>query len=456
MTNHNDNEFRAATLGRFIAETAAEAIPPQVRARAQTMLLDVLASAAGGFPTALATSKRGAAEHMFPGGTAGVWYATERLSPAGAAFANSGAATALDIDDGHRGAAGHAGGAVVPVALAMAEAYGASGPALVDAIVLGYDIALRIGASRHTHRIEHYNSGVWAVYGAAAAAGRLIGLDAGQMTQALAIAGAEAPMSLPTGVSKRTGSMVKEGLPWAAVTGMAAAKRARAGGTGPEDLLDRPDVYDFATMTGALGERFEITQTYLKPYACCRYTHAPIDAITVLRRPGAPVRSLTVEVFAEGLNLQNSPAPHSLEAAQYSYPFCCALAALRGPDALRPMRPEMLADADVLDLAARVDLRASPDFASDFPARTPARVTLDQGDGPKTLTVEYPRGDVANPMPREEIEEKFRVLAEGFLPEWTVAAVTAAADGLERDGPEPLYSALAGRGAVAPVALATR
>ncbi len=456
MSERHEAAFMTETLGRFVAGVPSHAIPSEVRARAAIMLIDALASAAGGFSTSLAKAARDAAMAMFPGDAAGLWFTENWLSRPGAAFANSAAVTALDIDDGHRGAAGHAGGAVVPVALAVADGRDVSGAELLDAIALGYDIALRIGASRRVERIEHYNSGTWATYGAAAVAGRLMGLNADRMTQALAIAGAEAPVSLPSGVSKRMGSMVKEGLPWAAVTGLAAAERARAGGTGPDDLLDRADIYDFQVMAGELGQRWEVMQTYLKPYACCRYIHSAIDAIAAMRRTGAPVLALTVEIFPAGLNLQNSPAPHSMEAAQYSYPFCCALAALHGPDAFRPMRPEMLFDPEVLALASRVELRVAEDFANAFPARTPARVTLDQGAGPETCVVEFPRGDVANPMPRAEIEEKFRVLAEGTLPERTVAAVIAAVDGLEGDGPEPLFAALAGRRATAPVALVTR
>ena len=109
------------------------------------------------------------------------------------------------------------------------------------------------------------------------------------------------------------------------------------------------------------------------------------------------------------------------------------------------MRPAALSDRRVLELAARVDLRVAPDFADAFPARTPARVTLDQGEGPQTRTVHHPRGDVANPMSREEIEEKFRILAEDILSQEAVAEVIAAVDRLARDGAEALHAALSGR-----------
>ncbi|TIQ37067.1 MAG: MmgE/PrpD family protein [Mesorhizobium sp.] len=447
-------EYITTTLGRFAAEFPSNRLPSEVRGRASLMMLDALASAAGGVETALAVSAREAAASLFAGKAASAWYSGNSLSRVGAAYCNAAATSALDIDDGHRGAAGHAGGAVIPAALAVAEGQDFTGEEILGAVALGYDVALRIAASRKPERIDHYNSGTWAAYGAAASAGRLIGLDTAKMAQALAIAGAEAPVSLPTGASKRMGSTVKEGLAWAAVTGVAAAERARAGCTGPDDLLDRDEVYDTAAMVADLGQEWEIMQTYLKPYACCRYIHSAIDAIEEMRRPGADVRALTVEIFPAGLNLQNQPAPHSLEAAQYSYPFCCALAALQGSDALRPMRPSSLFDRRVLELAGRIDLRVATDFADAFPARTPARVTLDQGAGPRTLTIHHPRGDVANPMSRQEIEDKFRVLAEGILPAAVIANVIAAVDGLARDGATPLYAALSRRTSLNPPDLA--
>lgn len=433
--------FRAWELGQFSATVGFA--PSEVRKRAALLVLDILASVIGALQGRMAPSALDASRALFPGRAGSVWFRGQRLSTVGATFANASAASALDMDDGHRGAAGHAGAAVVPAALAVAEATGARGDETLDAIALGYDVSLRIAASRRVEHLTHYNSGTWGAYGSAVAAGRLMGLDAREMTEAIAIAGAEAPVMLPTGMSRRMGSMVKEGLAWSAVSGLAAAERARAGGTGPEDLLDSAVIYDHAMMCGDLGRRWEVMSTYLKPYACCRYIHAPIDAIAALRVPGKPIRSLVVETFPAGLTLQNQIAPHSLEAAQYSYPFCCALAALRGIDALRPMNPDIIRDAEVLKLSAQVELRAAEDFENAFPARTPGRVTLDQGDGPRSMTVEYPRGDVANPMSVAQVADKFRVLAGGQITESRAEAVVAAALALEDRGLAPLCAVLA-------------
>lgn len=432
----------AAELGAFAADLRPADVPQAVRDHAALMVTDLLASAAGGYRTELARTARRAGTDLFGAGEVGVWFGTRRLGWLGAAYANSSAATALDIDDGHRGACGHAGAAVVPAALAAAARTGASGTETLAAIILGYDIALRIASARRPERIEGYNSGPWAAYGAAVAAGRLLGLDAGAMAQALAIAGAEAPASLPTGASRRMGSTVKEGIPWAVIAGLGAAVRAGAGGTGPDDLLDRPSIYDPAAMVAGLGHDWSITRTYLKPYACCRYIHAALDAIAALRQPGRPITSLTVRVFPEGLDLMNAPAPDSLEAAQYSYPFCCALAVLRGPEALQPMRAEALRDPEVLALAARVDFDRGAEFSGSFPSHTPARVTLDQGDGPQTRVVLYPLGDVANPMPAAQVREKFLHLTKDLIAPDRQAAILGAIRALAEGPAESLLTAL--------------
>ncbi|WP_348640089.1 MmgE/PrpD family protein, partial [Mesorhizobium sp. M4B.F.Ca.ET.190.01.1.1] len=102
-------------------------------------------------------------------GLISIWVTEDRSSVVGAAMANSAAASALDIDDGHRGAAGHAGAGVIPAALAVAQAVDASVSETMVAIALGYEIALRIASSRPVAAIDTYATGRWVGYGAAAA-----------------------------------------------------------------------------------------------------------------------------------------------------------------------------------------------------------------------------------------------------------------------------------------------
>lgn len=429
-------------LAAFAVDHPQGCLPRETSAAISLLVTDLLGATAAGLHMPLSVAARAAAPALYGSGSAQVWYTDLKLSLAGAAMANAAAASALDIDDGHRGAAGHAGAGVIPAALAVGQTLGSSDEEILDAIALGYDVALRIASSRPTGTFETYSSGRWVGYGVAVAAGRLLGLDVRQMAYAMAIAGAEGPISFPTGSSKYQGSTVKEGIPPAVTAGLTGAFRAHAGATGPIDLLDREDRFERAILTNDLGEKWWLHQCYLKPYACCRYMHAAVDAITELCHPGEPIVSLRIETFPQGLKLSNSRAPTTLEAGQYSYYFSCALAALKGCAALQPVDPAYLTDAAVLELAGRIELAAHDDFEASFPVGTPCRVIMDQGEGPKSLTVLHPLGDVANPMSRAQVIEKFRRIGATNVMPARQGKILDALDGLMDHGFAPLFAAL--------------
>lgn len=430
-------------LAEFVSGHPKGALPSETREAISLLLLDLMGATAAGLHSRLAASARQAASDVYGSGVAQVWLTDMKLSVAGAAMANSAAASALDIDDGHRGAAGHAGAGVIPAALAVGQSIHASDTEMLDAIALGYDVALRVATSRPTSTIETYASGRWVSYGAAAAAGRLLGLDADEMAHALAIAGSEGPIVFPTGSSKFQGSTVKEGIPPAVVAGITGAYRAKAGATGPVDLLNNEERYDRRILLGQLGEVWELQRCYLKPYACCRYMHAAIDAILKMRRDGRQIHRLRIETFPQGLRLANERAPSTLEGGQYSFYFSCALAALRGPGALQPVDPDSLKDIEVLGLANRIELEASTDFVTAFPVRTPARVLIDQGDGAEQLVIDHPLGDVANPMSWDQVAHKFKNIGRVSLSPQNQDSIISAISSLNETGFTSLLSALA-------------
>ncbi len=430
-------------LAVVIADHAQGGLPLQAREACSVLVTDLVGAAAAGLDSHLARSACTAAEQVYGFGPASIWLTGKKLSVGGAAMANAAAASALDIDDGHRGAAGHAGAGIIPAALAVGQAISATDEDIFDAIALGYDIALRVGTARPLPTIETYASGRWVNYGVAAAVGRLLGLDARELAHAMAIAGAEGPIGFPSGSSRYQGSTVKEFIPAAVVVGLTSAFLARAGATGPRDLLDRDDRFTRSVLTGGLGERWWLQDCYLKPYACCRYMHAAVDAILALRQPGKPIVSLRIETFPRGLKLANERMPQTLEGGQYSYFFSCALAALHGATALQPVDPARLRDAAVLALAARIELSAHEDFAESFPKSTPCRVILDQGEGPQSVTVLAPLGDVANPMNREQVMDKFRRIAVANVATAQQEIILSALNGLTAEGFRPLFSALA-------------
>ncbi|WP_363214689.1 MmgE/PrpD family protein [Mesorhizobium sp.] len=429
-------------LGYFISSYSERALPGATRQTISLLILDLIGATAAGLQSPLADAARKAALEAYGEGSIRIWLTDQHSGVVGAAMANSAAASALDIDDGHRNAGGHAGAGVIPAALAVAQAVGASASETAVAIALGYEIALRVASSRPVETIDTYASGRWVSYGAAAAACRLLDLSATETAHALAIAGSEGPIVFLTASSKFGGSTIKEGIPPAVVAGVTAAYRARAAATGPLDLLDDQNRFTRQLLTGNFGSSWEVERCYLKPYACCRYIHAAIDAILAMRRDGQEIRTLHIETFPQAMRLANERAPSTLEGGQYSFYFSCAVAALYGREALQPMQMERLADARVLELAARIELEPSPVFASAFPVRTPARVVMDQGDGPEERIVLHPLGDVANPLSTDQITEKFKNIARKSLhPQWQDEILSAIA-GLDTAGFVPLMAAL--------------
>lgn len=406
------------------------------------LVTDLIGAAGAGLDSTLAQAAFSASRQIYGDGKSSVWLRACKLGAAGAAMANAAAASALDIDDGHRGAAGHAGAGIIPAALAVAQSTGSDDESTFSAIALGYDVALRVATARPLKTIDSWASGRWVNYGVAAAAGRLLGLRAPALAHAMAIAGAEGPIGYRAGSTKYQGSTVKEQIPPAVVAGLTGAFRAAAGATGPLDLLDDEQRFTREILLGGLGEHWWMNDCYLKPYACCRYMHAAVDGIVSLRTPGAPIHSLRIETFPRGLGLANERAPRTLEGAQYSYYFSCAVAALHGEAALQPLHPSKLLDPVVLELANRIELEAHADFANSFPASTPGRVIMDQGHGAETITVAYPLGDVSNPMSLTQVQEKFRRITAANLNAELQERLLSALSTLPKSGFAPLFAAL--------------
>jgi 2-methylcitrate dehydratase PrpD len=387
--------------------------------QAKSAIFDLTIAAVTGFGTKGAVAARRAARLTWGSGATPVWFANDRLSIPGAAFANSAAASMLDLDDGHRAAAGHPGASIIPAVLATAAGHAASDQRILTAIALGYEIAVRIAASRDYAALTTMVSGPWVGQGAAASAAWLRGLAPAETAQAIAIAGASAPNLAAVAYSRVMGNHLKEGIPWATATGLAAVDLAAAGFTGPTDLLDNEVLFDRAKLLEGLGERWAIEGIYYKPYGCCRWAHAAIDGMLDLRSgPGfdaGSIRSLRIETFGWALKLNNDRAPATLEAAQYSLPFCIALAAIRGGDPLVRLSETTLRDAAVLELSARIDLAIDPAFERLFPAAVPARIVLETDAGRFERTVTAPLGEPSNPLDWAALERKFHTASAGLI-----------------------------------------
>mgnify|MGYP001157628420 FL=1 len=401
-------------LADYALEMRFDRLPAETIASAQNCVLDCIASAIAGAQNPGARASRVAAGAAFgQGEQASVWFSGARLPTAAAILANSTAASILDLDDGHRAATGHPGAAIIPVCLAVAEEQGSSWEELITAIVIGYEIAVRVAAGRDFSRLDTMSTGKWCNYGVAAAVSRLRGLKREVMIQAMAVSGVYGPNQSAAGYSKVMGNHAKEGITWSTVTGCIAASLAEAGFTGPTDILDHPAYFDRASILRGLGRSFAIDRVYFKPYSCCRWAHAAIDGLTdIIEGDGLrweAVKSVEVHTFERALKLNNEPDPNTLEGAQYSVPFVLGVAAVEGRSALLPLTEASLHRAETVDFAGRVTLLVDEEIDAAFPGTTGARIVLKTATGQHTREVLHPLGDPDNPMPRDELVKKFCV-----------------------------------------------
>ena len=434
----------AGELAAFIKDSRE--VPPATIEHAKLAVLDLVAAAIAGARTRVARISHCAAHQIWNAGSAPVWFSGDRLNAPGAALANAASASALDLDDGHRAASGHLGAAIIPAVLATASAHSCKPELILPAIVLGYEVAVRAAAARDFSALTTLASGPWVGYGVVAAASWLRDLPAARIEQALAIAGTTAPNLSAIAYSKVMGNHIKEGIPWATASALAAVDFAVAGFTGPTDLFDNDAIFDRETLLNGVGDGWAIRGIYFKPYGCCRWAHAAIDAVLALqaefRFAAADIRSVEIDAFSWALRLNNETAPNTEESAQYSVPFCVALALTRGADALVEIGAGALADPATIALAGKVKLAIDPVYDAMFPRQVSSRVRIRTDNGVLTREVVAPLGEPANPMDRERLLHKFTRVAEARLAKPDLEDFFAAFDALDEGQPARLIEAL--------------
>ena len=352
--------YTTEILAEYTLRLRVEDIPAASVETVQRCVLDLIGAAVAGAQSEAAVMARAAAARLGGAGCADIWFGGGPRQAAGAAFANSAAASALDLDDGHRAAGGHPGAAIIPAVFAMAQEVHAGWPEILAAVVVGYEVGVRVAAARDFSALDTLATGRWCGYGVTAAASRLRRLSPRQTAEAMALAGVLSPGLSAAGYSRVMGNHAKEGIPWATLTGLWATELAAEGFTGPLDILDHRGYYDAGKILAGLGENFAVDDVYFKPYACCRWIHGAIDGLCGLvqqnRLQAADIRSIEVHTFGRALRLNNYPDPENLESAQYSLPFCLATAAVEGKNGLLPMRAGLLHRPDLVALAGRVSL----------------------------------------------------------------------------------------------------
>ena len=319
----------AGKAGILLAEALSAAdfgdIPEATAERAADCILDALGAAAAGRDARSTQAMHAVMSARAGPGFASVWFRALRCDPVSAATVNAMSATSLDIDDGHRRAAGHSGAAVISAALSHSENLDVSMAELLTATVVGCEAAVRVALARKPEHHGSTVSGRWSGIGAAAAAARLMRLPPGIMAEAILIAEQHAPRTSSAKLHGFAGSDVKEAIAWSVLTGLHAVELARSGFTGYPYTFDQGILYDPEVLCRGLGRFDAIDGLFFKPYACCRWIHAAIDGLSNImeqnRLDAGRIVCVRVWTFDAAVGLGNQVAPESEAQAQFSIPF---------------------------------------------------------------------------------------------------------------------------------------
>jgi 2-methylcitrate dehydratase PrpD len=406
-------------LAEVLASTAWSDLPPDTVEHARRAVLDWLGSALAG---ALEPPARMAQQVALGLGasTEATLFAAGRGSAAAAALANGVASHILELDDVHKGSTLHPAAPVIPAALAVAEREHRNGRAFLLAVVLGYDAALRIGeAVNPSHYRFWHPTGTAGTFGAAAAAGSLLGLDAGRMADALGSAGTQAAGLWEFNAD---GAMSKHLHPGkAAMNGVLAADLARAGFTGASRILEGERGFFAATsashdgtrITDGLGTHWKIAENCYKLHSCCGHAHTAVDCVLDLEPAPGEIEAIDIETYGPGYAIVQNPRPATPYQAKFSIAYCVAAALLDGRCGLEQFAAERVADPAIAALLERTRVRVAEDLTSRYPAAWPCRIEIRLRDG-RTLraAADFPRGNPENAVSTEALEDKFRGLVE--------------------------------------------
>jgi 2-methylcitrate dehydratase PrpD len=399
-------------LEQFVTTLTWENLRPETREMARRCLFDLLGCALAGTRADGFAALADGIKAMGGDGDGSVWGTGVRTALPWSIFLNAYTASYFDMDDGHRLAQGHAGAAVIPAALTAAVNAGASGKALLEAIVTGYEVAVRSALVMRGQGGPRKGSGAWVVPGVAAAVSRLMGLGPGRVLDAVGLAEYYA-LQAPQDRSASFPSPMKEGLPWGAYTGYVAAFLASRG-----FRAMRPHLAD-SSFVEDLSKNWEIEKVYFKRYACCRWAHPALDGLgQILEEEAAgpeEIDRIRIRSFEKAILLDRRDPKDTLEAV-YSIPFAVGAYLVHGRLTPTEVAGENLRDPRVTGLSRRVVLEADEGFTAAFPARCLQQINVTFRDGrSRESGVLSAKGDPTDPLSRDELLAKFKMLAEPRL-----------------------------------------
>lgn len=413
----------ARSLAEFVTSLDYDEIPPEVVEKAKAYIIDTIAAATYGAQLPWSRIIIGYAQRNSGPGHACILGTDLRVRAPFAALANGALAHAFELDAPvHPSVGVHPGPGCVLPGLAVSQGTAKSGKDFITAFVAGFEAMHRIAdtSPQSSEKKGFHAPGLFGVFGGAMTAGRLMGLDPERMTNALGIAG-----SLCSGIlefSKSGGGMVKRLHPGrAAEGGVMAASLAREGFTGPPTVIEGKygflNVFcsdaDLSKLTAGLGEVWQTMTVAHKRYAAHGTAHVPMTAALALkaehRIAAADIASIVVAGNEKIVSHHDIKEPQDITMAQYSVPFCMAVAFLRDPLDPNVFSEESVNDPAIRALCRNVTLEVLKDAPKEQGKASRVTVKLKNGRELVKEMHSYP-GMPEEPLTTAELREKFDLL----------------------------------------------
>lgn len=453
-------------LAEFAVDLTFDDLPAAVVKKHKDHILDGLGNGLAGGMTDLGRMILDLAGAYPTTGESSIWTTGQRINSIQAAFVNATLANIAELEDGHPITKIKPNCCITPAGFAVAEQQQSSGRALIVALAAGVEVCLRIGEACHVG-YEGYARGWIATssigqFGAAVAAGRLLGLNAEQMAHALSLAGTQLCGIWSTGLT-----MAKRvAIGRASENGVLAALMASQGITGGTEVFDGEwgnigsiisPAYQPELLTKGLGEEWKMEAVGLKCYPTKGSVQPGLDAIIEIARRDRNITAADVAriVVRTKTGIVNNKAlavfpPKDFWEAQNSMPYILARAFIDRQFGVGQLSDDKLSDEECLALARKVSVEISPE-ADRTPAETKTTfidVVLNDG---RTFSgrTDYRKGDSRNPITDQELHEKFRSAAEIVVSSTEASALAAAVTDLEHVG--NVRELLAGKDARVPV-----
>lgn len=413
-------------LAEWVCESEFQSIPETVNKAAIRTLLNWMGCAVGGSHHEAVELTLRALEPFMGPGKASILGRTEKADALNAALLNGISSHVFDFDDTHWKTIIHPAGPVASAVVALSEHQTISGRDFLHALILGVEVECRIGNAVYP---AHYDvgwhiTGTTGVFGAAAACGRLLGLDTQRMCWALGTAATQA-----AGLREMFGSMCKPlHVGRAAQNGLSASLLAAAGFTSSEQALEAPRGFanvlsterDYVQIYEGLGDHYEILLNTYKPFPCGIVIHPSIDACIQLKEEhslsGKEIQSVDLRVHPLVLELTGKKAPRTGLEGKFSVYHSAAVALVRGRAGIGEYSDEAVNDPRVIAVRDRVTATADDSIHE---AKAIARARLEDGSTVEKV-VEFAVGSLERPLSDEAIARKVHDLSDPILGEQAV------------------------------------